>query len=64
MRVHINQEKCCGAGQCVLAAPSIFDQRDNDGVVILLNENPPESARAEVEQAVRLCPAVAIRIED
>jgi ferredoxin len=64
MRVLINQEKCCGAGQCVLAAPSIFDQRDNDGVVILLNENPPESARAEVEQAVRLCPAVAIRIED
>lgn len=64
MRVRINQEKCCGAGQCVLAAPSVFDQRENDGVVILLNESPPESARAEVEQAIRLCPALAIQIED
>ena len=63
MRVRIDQNKCCGAGQCVLAAPEVFDQRDNDAIVILLNESPPESARAEVEQAIRLCPALAIEIE-
>lgn len=63
MRIRIDQDKCCGAGQCVLAAPEVFDQRDNDGVVLLLIESPPESARADVERAARLCPALAIRIE-
>ncbi|WP_458098237.1 ferredoxin [Roseomonas sp. WA12] len=63
MRVIVEEEKCCGAGQCVMAAPTVFDQRDEDGVVILLDENPPEERRLEVLQAIRVCPAVAIKVE-
>ena len=37
MKVTIDEEKCCGAGTCVMVAPEVFDQRDEDGVVILLD---------------------------
>lgn len=42
MNVTIDEDKCCGAGQCVLIAPDVFDQRDDDGIVILLDAQPPE----------------------
>jgi len=32
--------KCVAAGQCVVVAPEVFDQREEDGVVILLTETP------------------------
>lgn len=63
MRVVIEQARCCGAGQCVLAAPDVFDQREDDGIVILLQENPPEELRAAVMQAIKVCPTLAIRLE-
>ncbi|UBU10220.1 ferredoxin [Nonomuraea gerenzanensis] len=27
--------ECCGAGDCVLLAPEVFDRRDDDGIVLL-----------------------------
>nr|WP_264015833.1 ferredoxin [Mycolicibacterium thermoresistibile] len=45
-----------GATQCVLAAPSVLDRRENDGVVILLNENPPDAEAGNVDDATPLCP--------
>ena len=63
MRVTIEQDKCCGAGQCVLAAPTVFDQREEDGIVVLLDETPPDDRLDDVKQAIRLCPALAIKVE-
>jgi ferredoxin len=40
MRVELDEPKCVAAGQCVMAAPEVFDQRDDDGVAILLEEQP------------------------
>lgn len=60
MKVTIDEDRCCGAGQCVLAAPEVFDQRDDDGVVILLDEAPPEAEHENVRTAAALCPAAAI----
>jgi len=64
MKVTIDESKCCGAGQCVLAAPEVFDQRDEDGVVILLNETPPEAEYENTRNAAMLCPAAAIEIHE
>ena len=62
MRVSVDQEKCCGAGTCVLLAPDVFDQRDSDGIVVLLNETPPGELHDTVREAVSVCPGVAISV--
>jgi hypothetical protein len=41
MKVMTGQDKCVASGQCVLAVPDLFDQREEDGIVVLLNETPP-----------------------
>ncbi len=64
MRVLIDQNKCCGAGQCVMVAPAVFDQRDEDGIVILLDAEPPPEQFESVRQAIRVCPALAIAVEE
>jgi len=61
-RITIEEDACCGAGQCVLAAPLVFGQRDEDGVVLLLDEVPPASERAAIDDAARGCPAGVIEV--
>ncbi|MEU8516503.1 ferredoxin [Kitasatospora sp. NPDC048722] len=63
MLVTIDQDKCCGAGSCVLAAPDVFDQRDEDGIVVLLDARPPADLHQAVKDAADVCPAAAIRLE-
>ncbi|MGW7634135.1 ferredoxin [Streptomyces decoyicus] len=63
MRVHIDQEKCCGAGSCVLSAPEVFDQREEDGIVVLLDAEPPADLHEAVHEAVAICPAAAISVQ-
>jgi len=40
----------------------VFDQRDDDGIVILLDENPGEELHATVREAASVCPGGAISI--
>ncbi|GAA5065398.1 ferredoxin [Nocardia callitridis] len=60
MKVTVDESKCVAAGQCVVHAGAVFDQRDEDGVVILLSENPSEDLADDVRQAAAVCPASAI----
>jgi ferredoxin len=64
MHVTIDEAKCCAAGQCVLAAPDIFDQREDDGIVVLLDADPPADQYDNVRQAAAVCPAVAIAVRE
>ncbi|MEU2734247.1 ferredoxin [Streptomyces sp. NPDC007095] len=64
MKVVVDQEKCVAAGQCVAAAMDVFDQRDEDGIVVLLTENPSPELADDVRNAAAVCPALAIRIEE
>ncbi|MEV6036403.1 ferredoxin [Nonomuraea sp. NPDC052116] len=64
MKIIIEQDKCVASGQCVLAADDVFDQRDEDGVVILLNDDPSPERLADVRQAALVCPALAITVEE
>jgi ferredoxin len=63
MKVTIDTDKCISSGQCVLSAPEVFDQRDEDGIAVLLNPAPSADAEADVRQAAALCPALAIVVE-
>ncbi|WHT18434.1 ferredoxin [Crossiella sp. CA-258035] len=62
MKVLIDEDRCCGAGNCALAAPEVFDQREEDGIVLLLDPAPGESQRPLVDDAVSRCPAAAISV--
>ena len=64
MEITIEEDKCCGAGQCVLVAPEVFDQRDEDGVVVLLDAEPPAEQHANVRDAGAVCPAAAILVRE
>lgn len=64
MRVTLDQDKCVASGQCVLTAPDVFDQREEDGVAVLLDANPSGERRADVRQAASLCPALAITLNE
>jgi ferredoxin len=64
MRVTIDQDRCIGSGQCVLTAPDVFDQREDDGIAVLLDAEPSPGSHEDVRQAVRGCPALAIAITE
>jgi ferredoxin len=64
MKVSVDQNICASAGNCVMNAPDIFDQRDEDGVVVLLNPNPTADQAEGARRAAAFCPAMAIQIEE
>ncbi|GAB2482254.1 ferredoxin [Nocardiopsis aegyptia] len=64
MKITVDEDKCCGAGQCVLIAPEVFDQRDDDGIVVLLDAAPPEDQHALVRESAAVCPAAAIEVAE
>jgi ferredoxin len=62
MKVTVDRTLCQGHAQCEDVAARVFEV-DDDALVRLRMENPPEELRSAVEAAVRVCPAEAIRIE-
>jgi ferredoxin len=64
MKITVDQDKCCGAGTCVLLAPDVFDQRDDDGIVVLLDQAPPQDLHDLVREAAGVCPAGAIEVHE
>ncbi|MGV0645770.1 ferredoxin [Mycolicibacterium sp. XJ2546] len=63
MKITVDQDKCVSSGQCVLNAGEVFDQRDDDGVVVLLNDSPDGDDADNAHKAAAACPALAIQIE-
>ncbi len=64
MRVIASTRKCIAGGNCVLSCSDVFEQRDSDGTVHVLNERPALALLAKVRQAVDLCPAQVFTLED
>lgn len=63
MKVRIDTGLCEGHGQCVSAAPQVFDMADSDEYPHVVLESPPESMRGEVEFAQKLCPTRAVIVD-
>jgi ferredoxin len=60
VQVTADVERCCGSGNCVLIAPEVFDQTQDEGVVVVLRPQPPEHLHGAVLEAARVCPTQAI----
>lgn len=62
MKINIDQDACCGAGQCTLVAPAVFGQ-DDEGLVVLLDASPPPELADAVQEAVSMCPTGVIWVD-
>ncbi|WP_078489911.1 ferredoxin [Streptomyces bikiniensis] len=64
MDVQADRDRCLGAGMCVLTAPGVFDQDEDEGLVLLLDPRPPQDRHAAVRIAAGVCPAEAVTISE
>ncbi len=63
MRIVLDESKCSSLGMCESVAPDVFEVGD-DGALQLLQAEPAEDRRGQVEEAVAACPTGALRLED
>jgi sterol 14-demethylase len=64
MRVVVDWDLCQGHGACKSEAPEVFDVNEKQGVVIVLQERPPDALREKVLAAVKYCPTRALSLAD
>jgi ferredoxin len=64
MKVSVETDRCVAAGHCVLAAAEVFEQNEDDGVVVLLDAEPGPEHHEAIRQAAILCPAAAIHLSE
>ena len=62
IRVVVDRDVCQDHGQCVFAAPQVFEL-DEEGKLVVLQQEVDESLRDVVEEAADVCPVQAITIE-
>ena len=62
MHISVDYTQCEGHGQCLMAAPDLFDLPDGADQVVMLDSDPPESQRERAVRAAAMCPALAIRV--
>lgn len=62
VRIEVDSDLCVGAGQCVLTAAEVFDQRDVDGVPALIDSMSRREWHEAVREAAMLCTPSANRV--
>jgi len=62
MLITVDYDLCEGHGQCLMAAPELFDLPDGADQVVVLDADPPESERDRAIRAAAMCPALAIKV--
>jgi ferredoxin len=63
VKVRADREICIGSGLCVLRLPELFDQRDDDGTVLVLRTEPDPDQERIVLDAIAACPGRALRVD-
>lgn len=62
IKVIVDRDLCQDHGQCVFAAPQVFEL-DEEGALVVLQQEAGEDLRDAVEEAADVCPVQAITIE-
>lgn len=63
MKIVVDYALCEGNAVCEALAPDLFSV-DNEFNIQVLNDEPDESRRLVVEQAVAGCPRLALSLQD
>jgi ferredoxin len=63
MKIVVDFDRCESNAVCMGIAPDVFEVRD-DNFLYVLDEKPGEDRRADVEEAVDMCPKAAISITE
>jgi ferredoxin len=63
MKIVVDFDRCESNAVCMGIAPDIFEVRD-DNFLYILDENPPEARRGDIQEAVDMCPKAAISISE
>lgn len=61
MRVTADRDRCIGAAQCVLSAPTVF-AHDDEGLVVVLTPEPGGDLYDAVHNGRVLCPSGAVQL--
>jgi ferredoxin len=61
MKIVADRDVCIGAGLCVGTSETVFDQ-DDDGIVLVLVEQPEGADADGAREAASLCPSGALRV--
>ncbi|MCH0541756.1 ferredoxin [Streptomyces sp. MUM 203J] len=64
MDIRIDRDRCVGAGMCALTAPAVFEQEQEEGLVLLLDHRPPHDQHTAARLAAGLCPASAVTVRE
>ena len=64
MRIAVDVGRCIGSGICAMTDPAVFDQSEDDGLVMLRDPSPPQPNHSRVRRAAELCPVRAITVAD
>ena len=62
LHVEADRTVCAASGQCVIAAPKVFAQDEEDGTVVIIDAHPPIEESEAVVTAVDGCPTQALRL--
>lgn len=62
-RVEVDADLCQGHAMCELEAPEYFAVPKR-GKVEILDAEPPDDARGDIERAIDMCPTRALSIHD
>lgn len=63
MKVSVDFDACASTGGCTYHAPEVFVLGE-DGFLTVLQPQPDESLRDQVERAAEMCPTGAITVAD
>jgi ferredoxin len=63
MKIVVDRDKCEGLGMCEAMAHEYFEV-DDDEIMHVLDEHPPESERDKVHAATQACPVLALTLQD
>ncbi|MDH6708935.1 ferredoxin [Kitasatospora sp. MAA19] len=64
MQVSVDRDRCCSSGMCVMNAPDIFEQDDQDSLVRLRQTEFEPAQFAVLRLAADLCPGGAISVTE